>query len=299
MAVVAEPGRGRVREGARPRRRFARPPRGRPAGRTVLVWLLAFAGASVALFPLYWMFVTAVSPFSALRSNQYGLWPETFVWSNFTRIWGDLPFARWYLNSIVIAVAAVLLTVTINVVCGYAFAKLRFPGRRLLLVLIVSTLIIPVQVLMVPQFQVVADLGWVDSYWGVVIPRAAEAFGIFFCVQFFRSVPDELIEAARLDGASELQILRRVVLPLSKPLIAVLVIFTFMWRWNEFLWPLIVLRDPDSYTLPIALRFLQGQQATDYTALMSGALMSVIPMLLVFVFFQRYFIEGLVRSGLK
>ena len=133
----------------------------------------------------------------------------------------------------------------------------------------------------------------------MIIPRAAEAFGIFFCVQFFRGIPDELIEAARLDGAGEWTILRRIVLPLSKPLIAVLVIFTFMWRWNEFAWPLIVLKDSDAYTLPIGLRFLQGQFTTDYPALMAGSLLSVLPMLVVFIIFQRYFIEGVVRSGIK
>lgn len=152
---------------------------------------------------------------------------------------------------------------------------------------------------MVQQFQIMAGLGWVDTYWGVIVPRAAEAFGIFFCVQFFRGIPDELIEAARLDGAGELAILRRIVLPLSKPLIAVLIIFTFMWRWNEFACPLIVLKDLDVYTLPIGLRFLQGQYTTDYPALMAGSLLSVLPMLAIFVFFQRYFIEGVVRSGLK
>ena len=152
---------------------------------------------------------------------------------------------------------------------------------------------------MVPQFQIVAALGWINTYWGVIIPRAAEAFGIFFAVQFFRSIPDELIEAARLDGASELNILLKIVIPLSRPLIAVLVIFTFMWRWNELLWPLIVLKDSALYNLPVGLRFLQGQYATDYPALMAGALLSVLPMLAIFVFFQRYFVEGIAGSGFK
>lgn len=280
---------------AEPARAGRRPGR----GADVVRWLAAAAGALLFAFPLYWMAVTAVSSMAELRSNDYGLIPRQILWDSFRRLFDDFPFARWFLNSVIIAVAAVALTVTVNLICGYAFAKLRFPGRRILFLLIVSTLIIPVQVLMVPQFQIVADLGWVDTYWGVIIPRAAEAFGIFFCVQFFRGIPDELIEAARLDGAGELQILGRIVLPLSKPLIAVLIIFTFMWRWNEFAWPLIVLKDPNSYTLPIGLRFLQGQFTTDYTALMAGSMLSVLPMLAVFIFFQRYFIEGVVRSGLK
>jgi len=262
-------------------------------------WLLAAIGALVMAFPLYWMLVTALGSTADLRAGDYGLLPGRLQWENFQAIFDRLPFGRWFLNSVIIAVAGVVLTVTINLVAGYAFAKLRFPGRRILFILIVSTLIIPVQVIMVPQFQIVADLGWVNTYWGVVIPRAAEAFGIFFCVQFFRGIPDDLIEAARIDGAGELTILRKIVLPLSKPLIAVLVIFTFMWRWNEFAWPLIVLNDSDSYTLPIGLRFLDGQYSTDYSLLMAGSLLAVLPMLAIFIFFQRYFVEGLVRSGLK
>lgn len=261
-------------------------------------WAVVVAGALLMAFPLYWMLVTAVSTNADVRAGEYGILPEQFSLDGFVRVF-DLPFIRWFFNSVVIAVAAVALTVSINLVCGYAFAKLRFPGRRVLFLLIVSTLIIPVQVLMVPQFQIVAQLGWLNTYWGVIVPRAAEAFGIFFCVQFFRGIPDELIEAARLDGASELTIIRRIVLPLSKPLIAVLVIFTFMWRWNEFAWPLIVLRESTSYTLPIGLRFLEGQFTKDYPALMAGSLISILPMLVIFVLFQRYFIEGVTRSGLK
>ena len=283
----------------RQRERRARKPGEPGRGWDVARWVLAALGALVFAFPLYWMLVTAVSPIADLRGGDYGLVPSTWSLSNFTALWDRFPISRWYVNSIVIAVVAVAITVTINLVAGYAFAKLRFPGRTLLYVLIVSTLIIPMQVLMVPQFQIVADLGWVNTYQGVIVPRAAEAFGIFFAVQFFRGIPDELIEAARLDGASELQILRRVVLPLARPLVAVLVIFTFMWRWNEFAWPLIVLRDTEAYTLPVGLSFVRGQYTTDYTSLMGLALLAVVPMVAIFAFFQRYFIEGVVRSGLK
>jgi multiple sugar transport system permease protein/alpha-1,4-digalacturonate transport system permease protein len=262
-------------------------------------WIVTFALALAFLFPLYWMVVTAVSPLSDLRSGDYGIIPHQVELSNFTRAWNKYPFDTWLGNSTVIALISVTLTVTINVICGYAFAKLRFPGRNVLFILILSTLMIPIQVLMVPQFEIVADFGWVNSNWGVIIPRAAEAFGIFFARQYFMGIPDELLEAARIDGARELAILRRIVLPLSKPLIAVLVIFTFMWRWNEFAWPLIVLNDSTSYTLPVGMLFLKGQYATDQTALMSMSIVAVLPMIAVFVFFQRYFVEGIARTGLK
>jgi ABC-type glycerol-3-phosphate transport system permease component len=267
----------------------------RTAGRGALALLIA----ALFAFPLYWMVVTALSPLADLRAGDYGLLPHHVLWSNVTHAWNAYPFGRWLVNSTVIAVVSVVLTVTINLVCGYAFAKLRFPGRDLLFLLIVSTLMIPIQVLMVPQFQIVTGFGWLNSDVGVILPRAAEAFGIFFARQYFRSIPDELIDAARVDGAGEWTIFRRIALPLAKPLIAVLVIFTFMWRWNEFAWPLIILKDTSSYTLPIGLLFLKGQYSTDVTAVMAIATISALPMLLVFAACQRYFVEGLVRTGLK
>jgi ABC-type glycerol-3-phosphate transport system permease component len=267
--------------------------------RGIARWAVTALLALAFLFPLYWMVVTAVSPLADLRSGDYGLIPHHIVLSNFTRTWSKYPFGTWLWNSTVIAVLSVTLTVTLNVICGYAFAKLRFPGRNVLFILILSTLMIPIQVLMVPQFEIVADFGWVNSNWGVIIPRAAEAFGIFFARQYFMGIPDELLEAARIDGAREWTILTRIVLPLSKPLLAVLVIFTFMWRWNEFAWPLIVLNDSTSYTLPVGMLFLKGQYVTDQTALMSMSLVAVLPMIAVFIFFQRYFVEGIARTGLK
>jgi alpha-1,4-digalacturonate transport system permease protein len=293
MAVIDDV---RARVGAR---RRAAGPRPRPTAGRIGLWLLAAVIALVMLFPLYWMFATAVSSSTDLRQGDYGLLPSVFRLQNFADAWNSRPFARWFTNSVVIAVVSVALTVTINLICGYAFAKLRFPGRGLLFALIISTLMVPVQVIMVPQFRVVVDLGGLNSLWGVIVPRAAEAFGIFFARQYFRSIPNELIEAARLDGAGELRILRSVVLPLCKPLIAVLVIFTFMWRWNEFAWPLIILRDQDSYTMPIGILFLNGQYSPDWAGIMGMSLVSVLPVVVVFLFFQRYFVEGIVRSGIK
>ena len=158
---------------------------------------------------------------------------------------------------------------------------------------------IPVQVLMVPQFRIAVDLGWLDSNWGVIVPRLAEAFGLFLARQYFVGLPSELIEAARVDGAGEWRIFSRIMLPLARPLVAVLVIFTFMWRWNEFAWPLIILKEQASYTVPIGILLIRGQFTTNYNDLMAMTLLSIVPMLLVFLFFQRYFVEGMARSGLK
>lgn len=257
------------------------------------------AGALVVVFPIYWMLVTALSPRADLVGSALHLWPSSIELSNFSRAWSSLPFATWYVNSVLIAVVAVVITVTINLLAGFVFAKYRFPGRTLLFLLIISTLMIPVQVIMVPQFRIVAELGWVDSYWAVIVPRSAEAFGIFLARQYMLSIPDEVIEAARIDGAGHLRTFVSVVLPLCRPLVAVLVILTFMYRWNEFAWPLIVLKDSQLFTVPIGLAFLQGQYGTDYPALMGMALLSTLPVLAVFALFQKQFVEGAARSGLR
>ena len=256
-------------------------------------------GALVMLFPLYWMLVTALSDSGTLTSGPLRPWPQDPSLTAFRRAFELLPFDRFFLNSAAIAVVALALSVTLNLLAGYVLAKYRFRGRQVVFVLILSTLMIPVQVVMVPQFQLVAELGWVDSYWAVIVPRAAEAFGIFLCRQFMLGIPDEVLEAARIDGAGHLRVFWSVVLPMSRPLIAVLVILTFMYRWNEFAWPLIVLNDQSLFTVPIGLAFLQGQYGTDYPALMGMALVSTLPILAIFVFFQRQFVEGVARSGLR
>ena len=274
-------------------------PRGRLKGANLFVWLVLVVGALVVAFPLYWMFATAVRPKKEIFGGGLDLMPSTFVWSNFSDAWNKLPWDQFYINSIAIVAIAVPVTVFINLLAGYTFAKYKFPGRDILFLLMISTLMIPIQVIMVPEFLIVAKLGWVNTWWGVLVPRAAEAFGLFMVRQFMVSIPDELIEAARLDGAGEFTIFRRVVLPLSWPVIAVLSIFTFMWRWNDFAWPLVVLQEQSAYTVPLGLNLMQGQYFTDWTGLMSMSLLSIIPMMLVFVFFQRYFIQGIASTGLK
>jgi len=273
--------------------------RRRMSGGDVAVLGLLIAGALVMIFPLYWMLATAVRPRKELFNGDFDLLPSQLVWSNFSEAWGKLPFTQSYINSLAIAIIAVVVTVFINLLCGYTFAKYKFWGRDVLFLLLISTLMIPIQVIMVPEFLIVSKLGWVNTYWGVLVPRAAEAFGIFMVRQFMVSIPDELIEAARLDGAGEFTIFRKVVLPLSWPVIAVLTIFTFMWRWNDFAWPLVVLQDRASYTVPLGLSLMKGQYYTDWTGLMSMSLVSIVPILLVFIFFQRYFIQGIASTGMK
>lgn len=253
----------------------------------------------VLMFPMYWMLRTSVAGVDELSNLPVRLWPREWLWENYIEPWRQYPFGRWLLNSVVIAVVSVVFTVAINLCAGYAFAKLRFPLRNVLFLLILSTLMVPVQVIMIPQFQIVIDLNLLNSTWGVVLPRLAEAFGLFMARQFFLGIPDELLEAARCDGAGHLRTFWKIVLPLSRPLIAVLVIFTFMWRWNEFVWPLIVLTDSTSYTLPVGLQFLIAQFSTNFGPLLAMSFLSILPVLLVFGVFQRYFVEGVARTGIK
>ena len=271
------------------------PTRGATAARFVAVLLLAL----VWVFPLYWMAVTAVSPTSQVTQGRVSVVPTAPTLDGVRKAVGEYSIGLWTLNSLAIAVVAVALSVVLSLLSGYVLAKQTFPGKALVSLFVVATLMIPAEVVLIPQFDLVARIGWVNSFWAVIVPRAAEAFGVFLTRQFLLSIPDEMLEAARLDGAGDLRILWSVVLPLCRPLIAVLVVVTFMYRWNEFAWPLTALRDPGLYTLPVGLAFLQGQYATDYPALMSGALLSSLPVLLLFVVAQRSFVTGLARTGLK
>ena len=255
--------------------------------------------AVVWLFPLYWMVVTAVSPREQVAAGDAPLVPTGISPDGLRTALTEYPLLAWAGNSLAISVVAVALSVVLSLLAGYVLAKQTFPGRALVSLFVVATLMIPAEVVLIPQFDLIASIGWVNSFWAVIVPRAAEAFGVFLTRQFMLSLPDELLEAARLDGAGELRVLWSVVLPLCRPLIGVLVAVTFMYRWNEFAWPLTALRDPDLYTLPVGLAFLQGQDSTDYPTLMAAALLSSLPVLLLFAVAQRSFVTGLARTGLR
>lgn len=284
---------------ARSQRADAARGRRRTGGAWALRLVLGLLLVALLMFPMYWMLRTSVASTAELSRSPIPLWPLDWDLANYVEPWRQYPFARWLTNSVVVAVVSVALTVVLNLAAGYAFAKLRFPGRDLLFLLIISTLMVPVQVIMIPQFQVVIEMGLLDNPMGVVLPRLAEAFGLFMARQFFLGIPDELLEAARIDGAGHVRTFWAVALPLSGPLVAVLIIFTFMWRWNEFIWPLIVLTSADSYTLPVGLQFLVQQFGSDFGPLLAMSFLSILPMLLVFAFFQRYFVEGVARTGLR
>ncbi|WP_298253721.1 carbohydrate ABC transporter permease [uncultured Arthrobacter sp.] len=261
--------------------------------------VLAIVVGLIMMFPLYWMITLAFSPRTDVFSRELNLWPSEWTLENFRTIFNGFPTITWFGNSVVITVIVTILTVTVNLLAGYAFAKLDFRGKGAIFLLVLSTMMIPVQVLMVAQFRLVTELGIYGTFWAVIFPSAASAFGIFLARQFMIGIPDELIEAAKVDGAGTIRIFLQIILPLCKPLIAVLVLLTVMYQWNDFAWPLIALKDSQLFTLPIGLLYLRGQYGADYGAIMALALLSITPIIILFLAFQKYFVQGLARSGIR
>lgn len=266
---------------------------------TALIWLMLVIGALIMVFPLYWMAVTTIVPREEAYSRELNLIPQTIVFDNYVNGWTSNPWSRWYGNTLIIVISSVIGLTIFSLMAGFAFAKYSFRGRDVLFLLILSTLMIPLQVLLIPRFILLANLGWINTYWGVIGPHMADAFGLFFARQFMLDIPDELLEAARLDGASELTIFRKVVIPLTWPAIAVLVILGFSGRWNAFAWPLVALTRKEMYTVQLGINFMKGYYATDYPALIAMVVVSLIPIVVVFLTFQKYFIQGIARTGIK
>jgi ABC-type glycerol-3-phosphate transport system permease component len=267
-------------------------------GRWVL-WTVLLLGGLVMMFPVYWVLVTAVSPGGLAQDNGFSLWPHQFDLGIFATAVRDQPIWRWLANSVLIAVVSVLLSVFISVLGGYAFSKYRFRGRNLLFALMLVTIMVPIQVIMVPAFVIISKLGLVNTPWAVILPSAAQAVSIFMARQYMQAIPDELIEAGRVDGAGELAIFVRVVLPACGPLVAVLTILTFVWRWNDFVWPLVALQSPENYTISVGLASLNGAYSHPWDQIMAITLISMVPVMIVFFVFQKQFVQGIASTGIK
>ena len=264
----------------------------------ILAVVLAMASLAF-VFPILWMLLTAIKPKDEIFERTLQLIPSSIAWQNFAHTWTTFPVGYWLFNSTVLAIMGGALTITLDLLAGYAFAKFQFRGRDLLFVVFLCTLMLPTQVFIVPQFMTIAALGGINKFWAVLLPRAAETYGVFLARQFLQSFPDELLDAARLDGASEWKIFFRIVLPLSKPAIAVLAVLLVLGNWNDFGWPLVVLKDERSYTLPVGLSILQGERNPDISGMMIIVLISILPVMILFVALQRYFVQGISRTGIK
>ncbi|WP_406739723.1 carbohydrate ABC transporter permease [Streptomyces atratus] len=270
----------------------------RRAGRYLIRLLLA-AGAVVSLVPFLWMAIAATHSTSDLFHSPPPFLPGGRLLDNLVRLQDTIGFGRVLLNSVGIAVVHTALSSLISAMCGYGLAKYRFRGRGLLLGAVLATMMIPFQVLLVPLFQMMASVGWIDSYQAVILPFLANSFGILLMRQSFVDFPDELLESARIDGSGELRTFYQVVLPCVRPQLGALVIFTFMAQWNSFIWPLLMLNSEDKYTVPVALNTLTGLSHVDYSGLMLGSLLATLPLMLLFLVFQRQFVAGLLGGAVK
>lgn len=302
-----------------------RPPRKRRRAplRTALVYLLLVPGALLFVAPFVWLLSASMQPMGDIFSYPPQWIPENPTLNGYATFFGIGETtrhqaaadgaARWFANSVFVACAVTLLQLFFNSLAAYVFAKRKFPGRDAIFLLFLGTMMVPPQVTVIPNYLVIKHVplfggndilgqggsGMLDSYYGLILPGAVSAFGIFLLRQYMLSIPDELIDAARIDGASEFRIFWRVVLPLSGPALAATGIFTFTFAWEDFFWPLIIISDPDKYTAPLGLALFVTKNQTQWDVLMAGSVIATLPMIVVFMVFQRRFIQGISMSGLK
>lgn len=266
-----------------------------------LLYAILVIFALVTLIPLMWAISTSLKPNGDVFSVPPQWIPSSPQWSNFESAWTLAPFERFYFNTAYITGLIVLGQLITSSMAGFAFARLKFPGRDTLFLFYLASLMIPSQVIMIPVFLMVRDLGWVNSHLSLIIPSLAGPFGTFLFRQFFLSIPEELADAARIDGCTQLGIYWRIFLPLSKPALATLGVFTALNTWNSFLWPLILIRSPELYTVTQGLGLLRGlnQFEVPWELVMAGTVTAMIPIVIVFLLAQRYFIEGITLTGVK
>jgi alpha-1,4-digalacturonate transport system permease protein len=266
---------------------------------TTLLTLALILLGFMYLFPLLWFVLSSFKPGTELFAYPLKLFPENPTVQNYVDTWTLLDFMQYFGNTIQAATLTTVLTILASATCGYAFAKYNTRWLRFFFVCIISTTMLPTEVIMNPTFSVIRALGLYDNLWGIIIPSINTATGIFMFRTFFLSVPNDLIESARIDGASDGTIFLRIMLPIAKPIIMTLGIFSFQWRWNDYIWPLIVLNDPSKYTLQIAIRSLVGAQNINWTLLIAASVISIIPLLLVFLSLQRWILDSDAMSGIK
>ena len=261
--------------------------------------LFLLPGALVMLTPLLWSLITSLE--YPREANQFPpvVVPHQIDWSNYGNALTSAPFGRWFVNTVIVTGAIVAGDVILSSLAAYAFARLRFFGRDVLFVVFLATLMVPFQLTMIPTFLITKDLGLIDNLGGLIVPNLGSVFGIFMLRQFFRTLPLDLEDAARIDGASRLGVLVKIVLPLSIPALVTLALLDILNYWNDFLWPLIVVQSPDQMTLQLGLSTFQGAHATQWPLLMAGTVMSQVPLLVLFFLAQRYFVRSVAFAGLK
>lgn len=264
-----------------------------------IIHIVLIIGSISMLLPFIWMVLTSLKSLTESTQMPLTILPKVFVWKNYPEIFKQLPFAHYYINTIIMIVARVACAIVFSSMAAYGFARLKFPGRDLFFMLVLIQMMIPSQIFIIPQFLIVLKLGWLDSIKALIVPGLVSAFGTFLLRQFFLSVPDELEEAAILDGCNKWQIYYRIMLPLAKSGLIALGIFTALFAFKDLMWPLIVNMSPEKMTLSAGLASIKGQFSTNYPELMAGSMFAILPMLIIFIAFQKQFVQGIATTGSK
>ncbi|WP_239437231.1 carbohydrate ABC transporter permease [Arthrobacter alpinus] len=262
---------------------------------STILWIMAVAFG----FPVLWFVLSSFKPAGDLFSYPLTLFPESWDVTGYSQAWESYDFYKFFLNTTIVAVITTILTVVASACTGYALAKYKNPWLKVFFVCILATTMLPTEVILSPTFLVIRDLGLYDSLAGLIVPSIITATGILMFRQFFVTVPDSLVEAARIDGASELGIFARIMIPIAKPIIVTLAIFSFQWRWNDYIWPLIVINDPGKFTLQIAIQSIVGADNVNWSVLLSASVISILPLVLLFIVFQKYVMNADINAGLK
>lgn len=265
----------------------------------LLLHLILLIGAIIMVAPLLWMISSSLKEASQVFQLPPQWIPDPWVWENYKVVWEAVPLGQYYWNSIIVSGLTTAGQLATSILAAYVFARLYFPGKDVIFLTILATMMIPEQVKMIPTFIILKEFNWIDTYTGLIVPALVHPFGIFMLRQFFLGIPRELEDAARMDGCSRLGILYRIILPLSKAPISALAVFIFMFQWNSFLWPLIVLNSKEKYTLQIGLAMLRGDLGTEWPLVMAATTLATVPLVLLFLVAQKQFIRGITLTGLK
>jgi len=266
-------------------------------GRKLFFHIVLIIGSFIMAVPFIWMILTSIKTNAEATAIPPKVFPAVAQWKNYIEVFQKFPFMGYYWNTIVTTAAKTVGQLLFCSMAAYAFARIKFPGRDVIFILYLSVLMVPGQALLIPQYQIISHLGLLNTLTALVLPGLFSAFGTFLLRQFFLSMPREIEEAAKIDGCNHFQIYWRIMLPLARPGLIALAIFTIMWSWNDFLWPLIVNSSPSKMPLSAGLATLKGQHGTDFPLLMSGTLLASWPLIIIFIFFQRTFVEGIALSG--
>jgi multiple sugar transport system permease protein len=265
----------------------------------VLLYVIAILAAIVMAGPVVWMMSTSLKTIGDALEVPPTLIPDPFRWQNYADVFREVPFGRYLFNSAVVATVVTAVALLIDSMAAYSLARLEYPGRNVLFIGIISTLMVPVTVTLIPLFIIVDYFGWIDTYLGLIVPMIPNAFGIFLLRQFYLSLPREIEQAAAVDGASLMRVYWTIILPLSRPVLAALSIFFFLANWNNFLWPLVVSHSPEHYVVQLGVQQFSGEHGTDYSLIMAASMIAALPTLILFFLLQRRLVEGIKLTGVK